>query len=128
YGLAGETITFFRASPGHRHTLAYSLMYQAEAATLEGNYRDADEKLQEASNILEEGGFIALASIVRLQQAELYFADGQLDASLREAQHVADAFAEQEALPQMERTALLEARITFGKQDIDTGQYSCAPG
>src|SRR5205807_1160582 len=81
YELAAETVTFFRRSPGHRHNLAYSLMYQAEAATLEGNFGDADVMLNEASIILEEGGFMALASIVRLQQAELYFAGGQFDAS-----------------------------------------------
>ena len=125
YELAAETVTFFRRSPGHRHNLAYSLMYQAEAATLEGNFGDADVMLNEASIILEEGGFMALASIVRLQQAELYFAGGQLDASLREAQHVADAFAEQEALPQLARTALLQARIAATTGDISTAQYLC---
>ncbi len=57
YELAGETVSYFRKSPGHRHNLAHSLMYQAEAATLEGDYRDADEKLQESSIILEEIGF-----------------------------------------------------------------------
>ncbi|TMB84038.1 MAG: tetratricopeptide repeat protein, partial [Chloroflexi bacterium] len=125
YELAAETVTFFRRSPGHRHNLAYSLMYQAEAATLEGNFGDADVMLNEASIILEEGGFMALASIVRLQQAELYFAGGQLDASLREAQHVADAFAEQEALPQLARTALLQARIAATTGDISTARYLC---
>ncbi len=125
YELASETVAYFRTYQGHRYNLANSLMYQSEAATLEGNYHDADEMLQEARNILEEGGFMALASIVRLQQAELYFAGGQLDASLREAQHVADAFAEQEALPQLARTALLQARIAAGKQDIATAQYLC---
>src|SRR5437763_1060504 len=125
YELASETVAYFRTYQGHRYNLANSLMYQAEAATLEGNYHDADEMLQEARNILEEGGFMALASIVRLQQAELYFAGGQLDDSLREAQHVADAFAEQEALPQLARTALLQARIAAGKQDIATAQYLC---
>src|SRR5947207_412795 len=125
YELAAETVTFFRRSPGHRHNLAYSLMYQAEAATLEGNFGDADVMLNEASIILEEGGFMALASIVRLQQAELYFAGGQLDASLREAQHVADAFAEQEALPQLARTALLQARIAATTGGISTARYLC---
>jgi len=45
YELAGETISYFRQSPGHQHNLAHSLIYQAEAAMLEGEYRDADEKL-----------------------------------------------------------------------------------
>src|SRR5712691_11370944 len=125
YELASETVAYFRTYQGHRYNLANSLMYQAEAATLEGNYHDADEMLHEARNILGEGGFMALASIVRLQQAELYFAGGQLDDSLREAQHVADAFAEQEALPQLARTALLQARIAAGKQDTATAQYLC---
>src|SRR5258707_1696416 len=86
-------------------------MYQAEAAMFEGEYRDADEKLQEASIHLEEIGFMGLAALVRLQQAELYFADGDLDASLREARHVADAFAEQEALPRLAQATLLQAPI-----------------
>lgn len=125
YDLARETVAFFRQSPGNRHNLAHSLMYQAEAAMLEGNYREADEMLQEASNILEEIGFMGLASIVRLQKAELYFADGQLEASLREARHVADAFAEQEALPQLARAALLQARIAANLGDTASAQYLC---
>src|SRR5256886_1800175 len=91
----------------------------------QGKFREADVMRNEASIIPEEGGFMALASIVRLQQAELYFAGGQLDASLREAQHVADAFAEQEALPQLARTALLQARIAATTGDISTARYLC---
>jgi CHAT domain-containing protein len=125
YELAGETISYFRQSPGHRHNLANSLMYQAEAAMLEGDYRDADQKLQEASTILEEIGFSGLASVVRLQQAELYFADGNLEASLREARHVADAFAEQEALPFLARAALLQARIAANMGDTISAKYLC---
>ncbi len=125
YELAGETVAYFRKSPGHRHNLAHSLMYQAEALMLEGDYHDADEKLQEASIILEEIGFMGLATIVRLQQAELYFADGKLEASLREARRVADAFAEQEALPQLARAALLQARITAKLGDTASAQYLC---
>jgi CHAT domain-containing protein/tetratricopeptide (TPR) repeat protein len=124
YELAGETVAYFR-HPRHNRNLAYSLMYQAEAATLEGNYPDADEMLQEASDILEEGGFIALASIVRLQQAELYFAGGQWEASRREAQLVADIFAEQEALPYLARTALLQARIAEEMDDTVTARELC---
>jgi len=100
-------------------------MYQAEAAMLEGEYRDADEKLQEASTILDEIGFSGLASVVRLQQAELYFADGNLEASLREARHVADAFAEQEALPQLARASLLQARIAANLGDTTSAEYLC---
>ena len=125
YELAGETINYFRQSPGHRHNLAHSLMYQAEAAMLEGDYRDADEKLQEASTILEEIGFTGLASVVRLHKAELYFADGNLEASLREARHVADAFAEQEALPQLARASLLQARIAANLGDTTSAEYLC---
>src|SRR6266699_3917303 len=125
YELAGETISYFRQSPGHRHNLAHSLMYQAEAAMLVGDYRDADENLQEASTILEEIGFSGLASVVRLQQAELYFADGNLEASLREARHVADAFSEQEALPQLARAALLQARIAATLGDAATARDLC---
>ncbi|MDQ6662568.1 MAG: tetratricopeptide repeat protein, partial [Chloroflexota bacterium] len=87
YDLAAESVAFFRTSQSQRDNLAHSLRYQAEAATLEGHFRDADEMLQEASDLLEEGGFVAQASLVRLQQAELYFADGRLEDSLREAQH-----------------------------------------
>src|SRR6266516_1196771 len=125
YELVGETVAYFRKSPGHRHNLAHSLMYQAEPAMLEGDYRDADEKLQEASIILEEIGFMGLATIVRLQQAELYFADVNLEASLREARHVADAFAEQEALPQLARASLLQARIAANLGDTTSAEYLC---
>jgi CHAT domain-containing protein len=125
YELAGETVNFFRTSQGHRSNLAHSLVYQAQAATQEGNFKDADAMLQEASNILEEIGFMGPAAMVRLQKAELYFADGQLEASLHEAQHVADAFAEQEALPQLAQAALLQARIAYAMEDIPTAQYLC---
>src|SRR5258707_13002180 len=100
-------------------------MYQAEAAMFEGEYRDADEKLQEASILLEEIGFMGLAALVRLQQAELYFADGDLDASLRDARHFADAFAEQEALPRLERAALLQARIHPNLVATSSSQQLC---
>jgi CHAT domain-containing protein len=125
YQLAGETISYFRQSPGHRPNLAHSLMYQAEAAMLLGNYHDADEKLQEASILLEEIGFTGLASVVRLYQAELYYADGNLEASLREARQVADAFAEQEALPYFARAALLQARIAGNLGDTKSARYLC---
>ncbi len=125
YELADETVAFFRSFQHRRHDLALSLMYQAEAAMLEGNYGDAENMLQEARTLLEEVGFIAQASMVRLQQAELYFANGQLEASRREAQQVADEFAEQEALPQLARTALLQARIAAATGDTNSAQYLC---
>ena len=125
YELAGETVVYFRQSPSHRSSLAHSLMYQAEAAMLEGDLRDAAEKLREARAILEDMGFMALASVVRLHQAELYYADGQLEASLREARQVADAFAEQEALPKLARAALLQARIFGSVGDTETAQELC---
>ena len=125
YELAGETVTYFRASPSNRHNLAHSLMYQAEAALLKGDVRDADEKLREAGSILEDIGFMALAARVRLLQAELYFAQGQIAASQREARYVADIFAEQEALPQLARASLLQARIAFLQGDMSTASDLC---
>ncbi len=125
YELAAETVAFFRQFQGHHHNLAYALMYQAEAAMLEGHFREAETMLQEASNLLEEGGFVALAARARLQRAELYFADGQLEDAQREARHVADTLAEQEALPQLARAALLQARIAIAMRDIATAQYLC---
>jgi CHAT domain-containing protein len=63
--------------------------------------------------------------MVRLKQAELYFANGQLEASLREARHVADVFAEQEALPYLARAALLQAQILTAMRDTATAQELC---
>ena len=123
--LAQETVTFFRGSHGQRHNLARSLMYQASAATLLGNLRQADAMLQEASALLEEGGFVLLATLARLRRAELYFADGQIEASLREARYVADAYADQEDLPHLARVTLLQARIATAKGDSVTAQYLC---
>src|SRR5438270_11861298 len=122
YELAGETAEFFRKSQRNRSFLAHTLMYQAEAATLKSDLRDADAKLREARKLLEEIGFMVLASLVRLQQAELYYADGQFDDSLREARFAADAFAEQEALPQLARAALLQARILANRGDTVSAQ------
>src|SRR5256885_13374128 len=125
YELAGETVAFFRTYQGHRSSVATSLLYQAEAAMLKGDLRDADEKLREAKTILEEIGFMALASVVRLQQAELYFVDGQLTKSLREARYAADAFAEQEALPHLARAALLQAYVLANLGDTSSAQDLC---
>ena len=83
------------------------------------------QKLREAKTILEEIGFMALASVVRLQQAELYFVDGQLTKSLREARYAADAFAEQEALPHLARAALLQAYVLANLGDTSSAQDLC---
>jgi len=125
YELAAETVTIFRSSPAHQHNLAQTLMHQAAAASLEGNVSAAEAMLQEASDLLEEGGLVRLAAFARLRRAELYFADKKLVESLREAQHVADAFAEQEDLPQLARVTLLQARIAEAEHNIPTAQYLC---
>jgi CHAT domain-containing protein len=125
YELAGETVTFFRSSPGQRHNLARSLMHQASAATMQGDLREADVMLQEASTLLEEGGMVRLAALARLRRAELYYAEKQLDASIREAQHVADMFADQEDLPHLAHTMLLQAHIADAQGDFVTAQDLC---
>ena len=125
YELAGETVTFFRSSVGQRHNLARSLMHQASAATTQGNLAEADTMLQEASTLLEEGGLVRLAALARLRRAELYYADKQLDASLREAQHVADMFADQEDLPHLAHTMLLQAHIADATGDFVVAQDLC---
>ena len=73
----------------------------------------------------KEGGFARLAALARLRRAELYFADAQLDASLREAQYVADVFADQEDLPHLAQTMLLQGRIADVQGDIDTAYELC---
>lgn len=125
FELAAEAVAFFHEVQGYRHELAQSLMYQAEAARLLGNVRDAEQMLREACNILEEAGLMALAAVVRLYRAELYFADGKLEDSLREVRYAADAFAEQEALPQLAQAALLQARIATNMNDTVTARYLC---
>jgi tetratricopeptide (TPR) repeat protein len=134
YTLANEIISYFRTSPDYRHNIssqghhqhvANALLNLAEAATMEGKFHEAEDLLQETSNLLEEGGLLALASIVRLQQAELYFAEGQLVRSKAEAEHVADVFAEQGALPYLARAALLQAQIAAAMNDSITASYLC---
>jgi CHAT domain-containing protein len=125
YELAGEMVAFFRAAPGEHANLARSLMHQATAATFEGKYHEADELLQEASDLLAEGGFVQLAALASLRRAELYFADAQLEASAREAQHVADVFADQEDLPHLARATFLLSRIADARGDLSTAQYLC---
>lgn len=125
YELAGETVTFFRSSPGQRHNLARSLMHQASAATIQGNLHEADIMLQEASTLLEEGGLVRLAALARLRRAELYYANRQLDESLQEARHVADMFADQEDLPHLAHTMLLQAHIADATGDLEIAQDLC---
>ena len=125
YELAGQTADYFRRSKRNRSSLAHTLMYQAEAAMLKAELQDADVKLREARTILEEGGFLVPASLVRLQQAELYYVAGQFDASLREARSAADAFAEQEALPHLASASLLQARILANQGDTVSAQELC---
>jgi CHAT domain-containing protein/tetratricopeptide (TPR) repeat protein len=125
YELAEETVQSFRSSQGQRDSLARSLMYQATAATLEGRFDEADELLQEASDLLAEGGFVRLAALARLRRAELYFANQEWEASTREAQHAADVFADQEDLPHLAQTTLLQARLADVTQDSTTAHYLC---
>jgi tetratricopeptide (TPR) repeat protein len=125
YELAGETVRFFRSAPGQRHNLARSLMFQADAATLQGNFLEADEMLAEASVLLEEGGLVRLVALVRLQRAHLYFADGLLADSSREVQYVADAFAEQEDLPHLARALLLQARVADAQHQESLARDLC---
>ncbi|HEV2472405.1 MAG TPA: CHAT domain-containing protein, partial [Chthonomonadales bacterium] len=125
YELAGETAAYFRKSRRHLSSLAHTLIYQAEASMLKNDLRAADVTLREARAIFEEIGFVAVASLVRLQQAELYYADGQFETSLREARAAADAFAEQEALPYLARAALVQARILANKGDVVSAQELC---
>jgi CHAT domain-containing protein len=123
--LATETVNFFRTLPGQRHNLARSMMQLASASTIQGRFRDAEAQLREASDLLEEDGSVRLAAMARLRRAELYFADGQLDASSQEAQHVADLFAEQEDLPHLARATLLLARLADATGDFATSQDLC---
>jgi CHAT domain-containing protein len=125
YELASEMVEFFRSSAGNRHNLAVALMHQATAAAFEGDFRHAEEMMQEACALLEEGSSTRLAILARLRRAELYFADGQLEASRHEAQYVADAFAAQEDLPHLAQTTLLLAGIANTAHDFVTAQYLC---
>ncbi len=125
YELAGETVNFFRTSPGPRHNLARSLMHQASAAILMERLSEADSMLREASTLLEEGGFIRLAALARLKRAELYYANKQLDESLSEAEFVADVFAEQEDLPHLAQVMLLQGLIADAKGRTETAYDLC---
>jgi CHAT domain-containing protein/tetratricopeptide (TPR) repeat protein len=125
YELAGETVHFFRSAPGQRHNLARSLMFQADAAMLEGNFPEANQMLAEAGVLLDEGGLVRLAALARLQRAHLYFADGLLTDSKREVQYVADVFAEQEDLPHLARAMLLLARLADAQNHASVAQDLC---
>jgi CHAT domain-containing protein len=125
YELAEEAVTFFRSMPGQGDSLARALMHQATATTMERKFDEADELLQEASDLLIAGGFVRLAALARLRRADLYFADQQWEASMREAQHVADVFADQEDLPNLARATLLQARLAEIMKDNRTAHYLC---
>ncbi len=125
YELASETVNFFRASAGPRHNLARSLMHQASAAILMEEFAEADTMLREASSLLEEGGFTRLAALAHLKRAELYYADKQLDASLSEAEYVADIFAGQEDLPHLAQVMLLQSLIADAKGHVATAYELC---
>src|SRR6202043_292382 len=68
---------------------------------------------------------VRLAALARLRRAELYYAEKKLDASLREAQHVADMFADQEDLPHLAQTMLLQAHISDATGDFVIAQDFC---
>jgi CHAT domain-containing protein len=123
--LAEATARFFRGSTGQGHNLARSLMHQAAAATLSGDYQKAHELLREASDLLDEGGFVRLAALARLRRAELYFAVGQLPASLNAARDSADIFADQEDLPHLAWATLLQAHIAEASSDYPTARALC---
>jgi tetratricopeptide (TPR) repeat protein len=125
YELAEEAVTFFRSMPGQGDSLARALMHQATATTMERKFDEADELLQEASDLLIAGGFVRLAALARLRRADLYFADQQWEASMREAQYVADVFADQEDLPNLARATLLQARLAEIMKDSRTAHYLC---
>ncbi|GER92065.1 hypothetical protein KDW_62270 [Dictyobacter vulcani] len=126
YDLAEETIEYFRRAPAQPHYLARSLMQQAAAAILLDDIRGSEAMLREASSLLEEGGFNRLAALARLQRAELYFADQQIDASAIEVEYVADIFAEQEDLPRLAQAVLLQGRIAEARGEILTAEDLCS--
>jgi CHAT domain-containing protein len=125
YDLAAETSEAFRDSPGQRHNLARALVCQADAATFEGRQHEADELLRQAAQLLDAGGFVRLAALTRLRRAELYFANGQVENSLHEAQYLAELFTEQENLPDLARTLLLLARLADKRGEIAAAVNLC---
>lgn len=125
YDLAAEAFSVFRPSPGQRHNRARALMCQADAVSFEGRYDEADALLQQAAQLLEEGGFVRLAAQVRLHRAELYFMDGQIEQSLHEALYVAGIFADQEDLPRLARVMLLQARIAGVHNNLIVASNLC---
>jgi tetratricopeptide (TPR) repeat protein len=125
--LVRDVELFFRSHEGQGHNLARALMQQATIITMEGENQQAYALLQEASDLLEAGGFVLLAALARLRRAELHFKDRrdhqdrQLETSLYEAQDVADVFADQEDLPHLAQATFLQASIASA-----TDQYAMA--
>ncbi|TMC22288.1 MAG: CHAT domain-containing protein, partial [Chloroflexi bacterium] len=125
YELASETVEVFRTEQVQDDRLPRSLMHLAMAAMMKQNYREAADNLQEATDLFNDGGFVLLAAQARFLSAKLRMADGQLAASLHEAQVVADVFADQENLPYLARTMLLQAQIADKKTDNASAQFLC---
>ncbi|GHO73153.1 hypothetical protein KSD_09240 [Ktedonobacter sp. SOSP1-85] len=122
YELAAEVVAFFRATSAQRDNLARALMRQASAAILMRRHHEADELLREASDLLAEGGFVRLSAMARLRRADLYYANGELEKSLREVEYVADVFADQEDLPNLAWSMLLQAYIAEAERQLDTAE------
>ncbi|BCL79878.1 SNAP and CHAT domain-containing protein [Ktedonobacteria bacterium brp13] len=125
YELADETVIFFRATPGQPEVLAHALMHKAAAAIQLGKVHDSAVMLYEASRLLEGVGYQRLAALARFQRAELYFSLHLLDASAREAEYVADAFAEHEDLPRLAHVMLLQGYIANERGESATAQDLC---
>jgi CHAT domain-containing protein len=123
--LASEAVACFRSLPGGGPNLAMALMWQAQATMLTGDHRAAEAMLREARDLLEAHGLQAAAATVRLHQAELFLADGQLTAGLHEARQAAAIFARLQALPQLARATWLQARIIALGGELAAAEELC---
>lgn len=129
--LAHDVELFFRSHEGQSHNLARALMQQATIIAMEGENQQAYALLQEASSLLEAGGFVLLAALARLRRAELHFKDQrdhqdrQLETSLYEAQYVADIFADQEDLPHLAQATFLQASIAAATEQYTMAHELC---